>query len=94
MDPQPTTEAADPQPTNAAVSSTGGFLDAELDGLAPKETQVVIKGRRLTDKQLSRALVPVGADTTVNATQVRRKPLHAARRAQDGRVRSPEDQHV
>ena len=49
-------------------------MDAELAGLAPKETQVVIKGRRLTDKQLSRALVPVGADTTVNATQVRRKP--------------------
>jgi len=37
VDPQPTTEAAEPQSTNAAVSSTGGFSDAELDGLTPKE---------------------------------------------------------
>ena len=72
MDPQLTTEAAEPQPTNAAVSSTGGFSDAELESPTPKEMQVAIEGDRLTDRQLTRALTVLGADTTVSAKQVYR----------------------
>jgi len=50
VDPQLITEAVEPQPTG---SSTGGFLDAELDALTPEEMQVVIEGNRLTDRQLA-----------------------------------------
>jgi len=39
VDPQPTMEVAELQSTNAAVSSTGGFSDAELGGPTPKEMQ-------------------------------------------------------
>jgi len=77
-------EAAEPQPT---VSSTGGFSDAELDAPTPEGTQVAIDGGRLTDRQLNRALTALGAETTVNAKQVHRQRLLAARRTQDERVR-------
>ena len=72
VDPQPTTEAAEPQPTSEAASSTGGFSDAELDAPTRKDTQVAIEGDRLTDRQLTRALTVLGADTTVSAKQVYR----------------------
>jgi len=68
-----------------AVLSTGGFLDAELGGLTPKEMQVAIEGDRLTGRQLTRALAASGADTAVNAKQIHRQRSLAARRAQDDR---------
>ena len=49
---------------------------------------MAIEDDRLTDKQLIRALAALGADTTVNAKQVHRQRLLAARRAQDERVRA------
>ena len=70
VDPQPTTEAVEPQPI---VSSTGEFSDAELDTPTPEEIQVAIEGGRLTDRQITRALVALGAETTVNAKQVHRQ---------------------
>ena len=76
VDPQPTTEAVEPQRT---VSSTGGFSDAELGAPTPEEMQVAIEGDRLTDMQLTRALVALGAETTVNAKQVHRQRLLAAK---------------
>ena len=77
---QPTTEAVEPQPT---VLSTGGFSDVGLDALTPEEIQVAIESDRLTDRQLTRAVMALGAETTVNAKQVHRKRLLAARRTQD-----------
>jgi len=64
VDPQPTTKAAEPQPT---APSTGGFSYAELDAPTPEEMQVAIEGDRLTNTQLTRALMALGAETTVNA---------------------------
>ena len=71
VDPQPTTEAVDPQPhtgalePQTAVSSAGGFSDAELGALTPEEIQVAKESDRLTDRQLTRALTALGAKTTV-----------------------------
>jgi len=48
---------------------------------------VAIEGDRLTDMQLTRALVALGAETTVKAKQVHRQRPLAARRTQDERVR-------
>ena len=44
--------------------------------------QMVIENDRLTDRQLTRALTALGAETTVNAKQVHRQRLLAARRTQ------------
>ena len=83
-------EAVEP-PTNTAVTLRDVFSDAELDGLTQKELQAAIEDDRLTDRQLTRALAALGADTTVNAKQVHRQRLLAARRAQDERMRAPGD---
>jgi len=48
---------------------------------------VVIEDDRLTGRLLTRALKALGAETTVNAKQVHRQRLLAARRTQDDRVR-------
>ena len=80
-------EAVEP-PTNTAVTLRDVFSDAELDGLTQRELQEAIEDDRLTDRQLTRALVVLGADTTVNTKQVHRQRLLAARRAQDERVRA------
>ena len=48
---------------------------------------MAIDGGRLTDRQLNRALTALGAETTVNAKQVHRQRLLAARRTQDDRMR-------
>jgi len=99
-DPQATMEAAEPQQTGSPTgefseavepqqtgSATGEFSDAELDALTPEEMQVVIEDGRLTDRQLTRALKALGAETTVNAKQVHRQRLLAAWRTQDERAR-------
>ena len=70
----------------------GGFSDAELGGFTQKELQVAIEGDRLTDKQLTRALAALGADTTVISKKAHRQRLLAARRAQDDGVQAI-DQH-
>ena len=66
---------------------SGRISDAELGALTPKEMQVVAENDRLTDRQLTRALKALGAQTTVNAKQIHRQRLLAARRTQDDRVR-------
>ena len=48
---------------------------------------MAIEDDRLTDRQLTRALKTLGAETTVNAKQVHRQRPLAARRTQDERVR-------